>query len=78
MLGTPDIRGSLSTAILRARAADLKTAVDRVYTAASKIGFEGAHYRTDFPNTDDARFRGHTVLDGRQTHLLPVEAPKVP
>ena len=30
-----------------ARAADLQTAVDRVYKAASKIGFEGAHYRTD-------------------------------
>jgi phosphoribosylamine--glycine ligase len=30
-----------------ARAADLKTAVDRVYTAVSTIGFEGAHYRTD-------------------------------
>jgi phosphoribosylamine--glycine ligase len=29
------------------RAADLKTALDRVYKAASKIGFEGAHYRTD-------------------------------
>jgi phosphoribosylamine---glycine ligase len=29
------------------RAADLKTAVDRVYKAASKIGFEGAHYRRD-------------------------------
>jgi phosphoribosylamine---glycine ligase len=29
------------------RAADLKTAVDRVYKTASKIGFEGAHYRTD-------------------------------
>jgi phosphoribosylamine-glycine ligase len=25
----------------------LKTAVDRVYAAASKIGFEGAHYRRD-------------------------------
>jgi phosphoribosylamine--glycine ligase len=29
------------------RAADLRTAVDRVYTAASKIGFEGAHCRRD-------------------------------
>ena len=29
------------------RAADLATAVERVYAAASKIGFEGAHYRTD-------------------------------
>ena len=30
-----------------ARAADLRTAVDRVYAAVSKIGFEGAHYRKD-------------------------------
>ena len=30
-----------------ARAPDLKTAVDRAYAAASKIGFEGAHYRRD-------------------------------
>ncbi len=30
-----------------ARAADLETAVDRAYEAASKIGFEGAHYRKD-------------------------------
>jgi phosphoribosylamine---glycine ligase len=29
------------------RAADLKTAVDRVYKATAKIGFEGAHYRRD-------------------------------
>jgi len=30
-----------------ARAADLKTAVDKAYEAVSKIGFEGAHYRKD-------------------------------
>jgi len=30
-----------------ARAADLKSAVDRAYQAASRIGFEGAHYRKD-------------------------------
>ncbi len=30
-----------------ARAADLKTAVDRAYEAASKIGFEGAYCRKD-------------------------------
>jgi phosphoribosylamine---glycine ligase len=29
------------------QAADLKTALDRVYKATAKIGFEGAHYRTD-------------------------------
>jgi phosphoribosylamine---glycine ligase len=30
-----------------ARDADLRTVVDRAYAAVSKIGFEGAHYRTD-------------------------------
>jgi phosphoribosylamine---glycine ligase len=30
-----------------ARAADLQTAVNRAYNAASKIGYEGAHYRKD-------------------------------
>jgi phosphoribosylamine--glycine ligase len=30
-----------------ARAADLRTAVDRAYLAVSKISFEGAHYRKD-------------------------------
>ena len=30
-----------------ARASDLKTAVDHAYEAASKIAFEGAHYRKD-------------------------------
>jgi phosphoribosylamine--glycine ligase len=29
------------------RASDLATAVERVYAAVSKIGFEGAHYRKD-------------------------------
>ena len=32
---------------ITARAADLQTAVTRAYGAASKIGFEGAHYRND-------------------------------
>src|SRR5580704_2266782 len=30
-----------------ARGSDLRTAVDRAYEAAAKIGFEGAHYRKD-------------------------------
>ena len=30
-----------------ARAADLKTSVDRAYEAVGKIGFDGAHYRKD-------------------------------
>ncbi len=35
----------------------------------------GAHYRTDFPNTDDARFRGHTLLEGNLTRLADAELP---
>ena len=35
----------------------------------------GAHYRTDFPHTDDARFRGHTVVHRRQIHLQPIAVP---
>jgi phosphoribosylamine--glycine ligase len=32
---------------ITARAADLATAVEHAYAATRKIGFEGAHYRTD-------------------------------
>jgi len=32
---------------ITARAADLKSAVERAYAAAAKVGFEGAHYRKD-------------------------------
>jgi phosphoribosylamine--glycine ligase len=32
---------------ITSRASDLATAVDRAYSAVAKIGFEGAHYRTD-------------------------------
>ena len=39
--------GELTPPGVTARAADLQTAVKRVYEAASAIGFEGAHYRRD-------------------------------
>ena len=32
---------------ITARAADLRTAVDRAYEAVSKVGFDGMHYRKD-------------------------------
>jgi L-aspartate oxidase len=35
----------------------------------------GGHYRTDFPRTDDARFRGHTLLDAAGPRLVPVDRP---
>jgi len=35
----------------------------------------GAHYRRDFPQPDDARFRGHTLLDGETPRLVDVDSP---
>jgi L-aspartate oxidase len=35
----------------------------------------GAHFRTDFPQTDDARFLGHTWLDARGPHIVDVDVP---
>jgi L-aspartate oxidase len=35
----------------------------------------GAHFRTDFPRLDDARFRGHTLLEGGRPRLVDAECP---
>jgi L-aspartate oxidase len=35
----------------------------------------GAHFRRDFPERDDPRFRGHTLLEGGAPHLTDVEQP---
>jgi L-aspartate oxidase len=35
----------------------------------------GAHFRTDFPEADDARFRGHTLLEGGRPRLAGTECP---
>jgi L-aspartate oxidase len=37
----------------------------------------GGHFRTDFPNTDDERFLGHTLLTGDGPRLLAVDASPV-
>jgi L-aspartate oxidase len=34
----------------------------------------GGHFRTDFPETDDARFLGHTLLTREGLRLIPVDA----
>jgi L-aspartate oxidase len=53
--------------------ADVATAMAR--SALFREESRGAHYRTDFPATDDRRFRGHTCLDARGPRLVPVEEP---
>jgi L-aspartate oxidase len=35
----------------------------------------GAHFRTDYPRADDARFHGHTLLDKGGLRLVDVELP---
>jgi L-aspartate oxidase len=35
----------------------------------------GAHFRSDFPERDDQRFRGHTLLEAGALHLTDVEQP---
>ena len=34
----------------------------------------GGHFRTDFPEPDDARFLGHTLLTTEGPRLIPVDA----
>ena len=33
----------------------------------------GGHFRLDFPQTDDGRFLGHTLLEGGRLSLAPIE-----
>jgi L-aspartate oxidase len=49
--------------------------VARAMTACALFREEsrGGHFRTDFPRTDDARFLGHTWLDGGRARLAPIE-----
>jgi succinate dehydrogenase/fumarate reductase flavoprotein subunit len=35
----------------------------------------GAHFRSDFPERDDARFLGHTLLEAGAPRLTDVEQP---
>ena len=34
----------------------------------------GGHFRSDFPQTDDARFLGHTLLEHGEARLVGVSA----
>ena len=72
------LRGRIGAAVDRVTAED-RNLLDVSWVMAASALFReesrGAHYRTDFPETDDSRFRGHTVVEGRQIHLQPIEAP---
>jgi len=59
--------------------AEVRNLVDvaEAMTASARFREEsrGGHFRRDFPNPDDARFRGHTLLDAGGARLTSVESP---
>jgi L-aspartate oxidase len=59
------------------RATELRNVIDvaRAMAAAALFREEsrGGHFRTDFPETDDARFHGHTMLDGGGPRLVGID-----
>jgi L-aspartate oxidase len=59
--------------------AELRNLADAAWTMARCALFReesrGAHFRTDFPASDDRRYRGHTLLEAGGPRLADVEAP---
>jgi L-aspartate oxidase len=59
--------------------AELLNLVDVAWAMAVSAQFReesrGSHYRTDFPDRDDRRFHGHTLLDDAKPRLADVELP---
>jgi L-aspartate oxidase len=65
---------------VRSRAqAEARNLTDVAWAMAASALFReesrGGHYRRDFPDTDDERFRGHTLLESGRLRLVEVEAP---
>jgi L-aspartate oxidase len=60
-------------------AAEDRNLLDVAWAMAASARFRdesrGAHYRRDFPQRDDTRFRGHTLLEGGRPRLVDVDSP---
>ena len=74
------MRADLPATPLSRAAAELRN-LGAVATAMARSALfreesRGGHYRSDFPETDDRRFLGHTFLDDRGLRLVPVEEPR--
>lgn len=73
-----DLRRRIPTPTDRVTAEDRNLA-DVSWTMAVSAEFReesrGAHFRLDFPQTDDGRFLGHTLLEGDRRRLAPIEVP---
>jgi len=73
-------RARLVPVAARSRAqAEARNLTDVAWAMAASALFReesrGGHYRRDFPDPDDARFLGHTLLEGGRPRLAEVEAP---
>ena len=70
------LRGRIPAPLDRLSAED-RNLLDVSWAMATSAEFReesrGAHYRTDFPFTDDRRFLGHTLVEGSQRRLVPLE-----
>src|SRR5262245_23645214 len=59
--------------------AELRNLADVAWAMAVSAQFReesrGAHFRTDFPDKDDRRFHGHTLLEESRPRLADVEMP---
>ncbi len=60
-------------------AAELRNLADVAWAMAASALFReesrGGHFRRDFPEPDDRRFRGHTLLESSRTRLADVDLP---
>jgi L-aspartate oxidase len=72
------LRGRMPAATDRVSAED-RNLLDVSWAMATSAEFReesrGAHYRTDFPISDDRRYLGHTRVVGRDRRLVPLEVP---
>jgi L-aspartate oxidase len=61
--------------------AELRNLVDVAAAMAACAAFReesrGSHFRTDFPQPDEAHFHGHTLLEGDRPRLVAADAPLV-
>jgi L-aspartate oxidase len=74
------LRASLPARPTTRAAAEVRNVADVAWAMAQSALFReesrGGHYRRDFPLADDARFHGHTLLEGGGPRLVEADLPQ--